>query len=90
MVRLIYLEPHEQHPHIEDDIPRLYVEPFDDDGKFYGSGGARQPTGEWMGYASLPENDISLEKALTAARDWAEKYGVQTIYVRIKPEQERA
>ena len=86
MSEVVYLEPDEPYPVTGDDDPWLYIEPFDDDGKFYGTGGAAKPTGEWVGYGSLAENDVSLEKALAAAREWAEKYGVPTIYVRLKPE----
>jgi hypothetical protein len=80
-----YLQPDEPTPDGGDE-PWLTVEPFDSDGKFYGSGGSRKSTGEWVGYASLAENDVSLEKALAAAQDWAEKYKVSTIFVRTAPE----
>ena len=90
LVEVIYLEQHEPYPASGDDAPWLYVEPFDNDGKFYGTGGANKPTGEWVGYASLAENDVSLERALAAAQEWAEKYGVRVIYVRTKPELEHA
>lgn len=36
-------------------------------------------------YASLAEDDASLEKALAAARAWAEKYSVPTIWVQLTP-----
>jgi len=88
MVEIVYLEPHEPYPAGGEDDPWLYVEPFEDDGKFYGTGGPHKPTGEWVGYRSLAENDVSLDKALTAAKAWAEKYGVPAIHVRLKPELE--
>lgn len=55
------------------------------DGKFYGSGGSWKPTGEWVGYASLAKDDISLEAAMSAAEEWAAKYNVLTIWVQLSP-----
>jgi hypothetical protein len=81
-----YLQPDEPTPDAGDDQPWMTVEPFDNDGKFYGTGGSTKPTGEWVGYASLAENDVSLEKALAAALEWAAKYNVPLIYVRTKPQ----
>jgi hypothetical protein len=89
-VEVVYLEPHESYPASGDDDPWLRVEPFDDDGKFYGTGGATKPSGEWVGYASLAENDVNLDMALAAAREWAEKYKVPVIHVRTKPEHEHS
>ena len=88
MPQLIYLKPDEHIPYKEgdEDKPWLIVEPFDNDGKFYGTGGSHKPTGEWVGYASLAENDVSLEKAIAAAQEWAQKYSVPVIHVRIEPE----
>jgi hypothetical protein len=80
-----YLKPYEPNPVHGEDDPWLLVEAFDDDGKFYGTGASRKPRGEWVGYASLVENDVSLEKALAAAQEWAEKYGVPLIHVRTEP-----
>lgn len=85
MAELKYLKAGDPTPKAGDDASWLYVEPFDADGKFYGTGGAYKPTGEWVGYASLAENDVSLEKAIAAAREWADKYHVPTIYVRTVP-----
>ena len=81
-----YLRPDEPSPKSGDDDPWLSVEPFDNDGKFYGSGASRKSSGEDVIYASLAENDISLEKAISAAREWAKKYNVPVIYVRTEPE----
>ncbi len=88
MPQLIYLKPDEHVPYKDgdEDKPWLIVEPFDNDGKFYGTGGSHKPTGEWVGYASLAENDVSLEKALAAAQEWAQKYSVPVIHVRTEPE----
>jgi hypothetical protein len=36
-------------------------------------------------YASLAEDDISLERALAAAQAWAERYQVPTIWVQLTP-----
>jgi hypothetical protein len=37
-------------------------------------------------YASLAEDDVSLETALAAATDWAVKYGVRRIWVQAIPD----
>ena len=51
------------------------------DGRFFGSGGSWKDSGEWVGYGSLCEDDVSLEAALAAAQTWAEKYRVPTMWV---------
>ena len=89
-VRVIYLEPDDPTPDAPDDGPWLLVEPFDNDGKFYGSGTARKRTGECVSYMSLAENDVTLELALAAACEWAAKYGVPAVWVRREPAANRA
>jgi hypothetical protein len=84
MVEVVYLTPGEQMPNIGDDQPWLFVE-ANPTGLFYGSGGALNPMGEWVGYGSLAQDDVSLENALTASLAWAEKYGVPTIWVQSEP-----
>lgn len=61
----------------------LFIEA--DDGKFSGSGGSWKQSGEWVGYGSLSENDVSLATALAAAQEWAAKYDVPTIWVQSRP-----
>ena len=89
MVAIKFLKPDEPMPDDGEDATWLLIEPFDNDGKYYGTGAARTPTGGWVGYASLAENDVSLERALEAARAWAKKYDVSVICVRTEPETER-
>ena len=79
-VEIIYLGSDEQVPDFTDDELWLVIEPSDD-GRFFGTGSARNSGGEAVFYASLPENDASLESALTAATEWAAKYGVARIWV---------
>jgi hypothetical protein len=66
MIETVYLPPDEQMPEVADDQAWLIIE-ASDDGRFFGSGWGRKPSGEGVFYASLPENDISLEAALKAA-----------------------
>lgn len=54
-----------------------------DGGKYFGTGSSWKNSGEWVGYGSLVENDVSLEAALAAAQEWAAKYEVPTIWVQI-------
>ena len=77
MVDIVYLAPKEAMPEVGDESRWLIVEAYD--GKFYGTGGSWKATGEWVGYGSLAEDDISLEAALTAAEKWAVKYDVPTV-----------
>jgi len=84
MAEVIYLTPHEQMPDLGDDHRWLIVE-ASDDGRFFGSGASWKASGEWVGYGSLVEDDVSLEKALAAAQCWAEKYEVPTIWVQLTP-----
>lgn len=85
-VVVTYLQPDEPTPDAGGDNPWVIVEPFDRSGEFHGSGGAFGASGEWVGYASLVEDDVNFERALAAARAWAQKYNVPTIYVRTVPE----
>jgi hypothetical protein len=84
MAAIIYLSPGEQMPDCGDDKPWLTVE-VSDDGRFFGTGAAWKPSGEWVGYRSLPEDDGALADALAAAERWAAKYGVPTIWVQTTP-----
>lgn len=70
-------------PEVADDGRWLIIEA--DDGKFYGTGGSWKQSGEWVGYISLSENDVSLSAALAAAHEWAAKYDVPTIWVQLSP-----
>lgn len=56
MAVIIYLPPGEHMPDHGDDEPWLIVE-ASNDGRFFGTGSAWRPSGEWVGYGSLPEND---------------------------------
>lgn len=78
MAAIIYLSPGEQMPDRGIDEPWLIVE-ASDGGRFFGTGAAWKPSGEWIGYGSLPENDGALADGLAAAQHWAAKYGVPTI-----------
>ncbi|MGH7028646.1 hypothetical protein [Brevundimonas sp.] len=84
MTEIIYLAPDEQLPDVGDGQPWLIIE-ASQDGQFFGTGASWKADGDWIGYGSLSENDISLETALAAAQDWATKYGVPTIWVQVTP-----
>lgn len=84
MTAIIYLSPGEQIPERGENEPWLTVE-ASDDGRFFGTGSGWKPSGEWVGYGSLAENDISLAAALAAAEQWAAKHGVHTIWVQTTP-----
>lgn len=84
MAEVVYLAAGEAMPDVGDDQPWLSVD-ASSDGLFYGSGGSWKPSGEWVGYGSLTEDDISLEAALAAAQQWAEKYDVPMIWVQLVP-----
>lgn len=45
-----------------------------------------KPSGEGVFYASLPENDLTLEAALAAATQWAGERGVPRSWVQTSPE----
>jgi hypothetical protein len=84
MTEIIYLSPDELMPEVGDDQPWLIIE-ASNDGQFFGSGASWKASGEWVGYRSLVEDDVSLETALSAAQEWATKYGVPTIWVQVTP-----
>jgi hypothetical protein len=80
---VIYLAPGKEMPDVGDEGRWLIIEA--NDGKFFGTGGSWKRSGEWVGYGSLSENDVSLDAALAAARQWAEKYDVPTIWIQLAP-----
>jgi hypothetical protein len=80
---VVYLGPGEEMPDVGDEGRLLIIEA--NDGKFYGTGGSWKRSGEWVGYGSLSENDVSLDTALAAAHRWAAKYDVPTIWVQLAP-----
>lgn len=84
MVEIVYLAPGEEHPDTGDDAPWITVDATSE-GLFYGTGGAWKADGSWVGFCSLPEDDVSLELALKAASEWAQKYNVPTIWVQLEP-----
>ena len=84
MAAIIYFSSGEQMPDRADDEPWLIVE-ASDDGRFFGTGSAWKPSGEWVGYSSLAENDGTLSDALAAAQRWAKKYSVPTIWIQTTP-----
>ncbi|TCP65811.1 hypothetical protein C8J43_10813 [Sphingomonas sp. PP-CE-1G-424] len=84
MTKIIYLSPGEQMPDRGDDEPWLIVE-ASDDGRFFGTGAAWNPSGEWVGYGSLPENDGAFADAVAAAERWAAEYNVPAIWVQTAP-----
>ena len=84
MADVIYLPPHEQMPDAGDDQRWITID-ASDDGRFFGTGGSWKASGEWVGYGSLPEDDVSLERAMAAAQAWANKYDVATIWVQLTP-----
>lgn len=86
MAQIVHLERGVSWPIAGDREPWLRIEAFDSDGKYYGSGWAEKPDGSGVFYASLPENDASLEAALSAATEWADKYRVPIIHVRTEPQ----
>lgn len=81
---IIYLSPSEQMPEHGEDDSWLIVEASDDD-RFFGTGVASRPSGEWLLYCSLPEDDSTLADALTAAERWAADHSVPTIWVQTTP-----
>ncbi|GGB69883.1 hypothetical protein [Blastomonas aquatica] len=84
MADVIYLSPDEDMPDCGDEMRWLRIE-ASDDGRFFGSGGSSKANGDWVGYRSLAEDDISIEAALAAAQQWAAKYGVPIIWVQLAP-----
>ena len=83
VAHVVYLAPKEAMPDVGNEGRWLIVEALDN--KFYGTGGSWKATGEWVGYGSLAEDDISLEAALAAAEEWAINYDVPIIWVQLSP-----
>ena len=84
MADVIYLLRHEDMPDHGNDQRWLIIE-ASGDGRFFGTGASIKADGEWVGYGSLAESDLSLDSALAAAQQWAEKYDVPTIWVQPQP-----
>jgi hypothetical protein len=84
MADIVYLAPDEEMPDVGDDQPWLTID-ASPEGLFFGTGASWKADGEWVGYGSLVEDDVSLERALAAAQAWATKYGVPTIWVQLAP-----
>jgi hypothetical protein len=80
MVEVIYLAPGEQPREHAEDEGWLHIDATPD-GFFFGSGTGWLPGGERVNYVSRREDDVSLERALEAALDWAGRRGVPRIYV---------
>jgi len=80
MVQIVYLKAGESTPDVRDYERWLTIEATSD-GLFYGVGVSVNGAGEWVGYSSLPEDDVDLERALKAAKIWAERFDVPTIWV---------
>lgn len=74
-------------PQFAEDQRWLIVE-ASGDGRFFGTGSSWKKNGEWLGYASLAEDDVSIEAAIAAARRWASKYEVPTIWVELTTDTE--
>jgi len=84
MADVIYLSAAEDMPNYGDDMRWLLIDAADD-GRFFGSGGSFKANGDWVGYGSLAEDDVSFKAALAAAQRWAAKYEVPTIWVQLTP-----
>lgn len=80
MVEIVHLAHGEMMPDMPAGEPWVTVE-ASDDGRFFGTGYGRKPTGESVFYASLPETDVSFDAALAAAKEWAVSHGVRRIWV---------
>ena len=80
MVEVIYLAPGEAPREHAEDEGWLHID-VTPDGFFFDSGADWLPGGERVNYVSRPEDDVSLERALKAALDWADRRGVPRIYV---------
>ena len=79
------MAPGEQMPTLPEEEPWLTVE-ASDDGRFFGTGYGRKPSGEDVFYVSSVENDGSLEAAIAAAVAWAEKRAVLRVWVQTTPD----
>ena len=84
MVDLRYLSVGEVTPEAAHDVPWMIVE-ASQDGRYFGTGYGVGPSGKDVFYISLPENDVSLDAALGAAKKWAAEHGVACIWVQISP-----
>ncbi len=84
MAEVVYLSPNDQMPDLGDNQRWLTIE-ASRDGQFFGTGASWKASGEWVGYGSLVEDDVSLEAAMAAALVWAAKYDVPTIWVQLDP-----
>lgn len=80
MAEVLYLAPGEEMPDLGDAMRWLLIH-HSGDGRFFGSGGSWKTSGEWVGYLSLGEDDVSLDAALEAAKTWASEYHVPKIWV---------
>jgi hypothetical protein len=85
VAQIVYLGAGECRPDVGDDAPWLVIE-ASEDGLFFGTGASWKPSGEWVGYLSLVEDDKDIESALEAAEEWAAKYDVPTIWVQLTPD----
>ena len=85
MAEVVYLAAGEEMPDEGDDMRWLRIE-HSSDGRFFGTGASWKESGEWVGYGSLAEDDISFERALAAARAWTERYRVPKIWVEASEE----
>jgi hypothetical protein len=84
MVEVVYLVPNEEMPEVGDEERWITID-ANPDGRFFGSGWSRKRSGESVFYRSLADNDASLDAAIAAATEWAEKYSVPTIWVQREP-----
>ena len=84
MAEVVYVSPIQDMPPFGEDQRWLTIEATSD-GLFFGSGSSWKSNGEWVGYCSLPEDDVSLNSAMAEAQKWAAKYDVPTIWVWLVP-----
>ncbi|WP_126494680.1 MULTISPECIES: hypothetical protein [Sphingosinicella] len=84
MVQYRYLSAGETMPEMADDELWLEIE-ASFDGRFFGTGCGRKLSGESVFYISLPEDDVNLKTALSAATKWAGEHGVTCIWVQTTP-----
>ena len=80
MATVITLLPGVEPPESSEDEGWMWVE-ADTNGLFYGTGGSQKRDGAGVFYASMPEHDVSLERAVSAACEWADAHGVEIVYV---------
>lgn len=79
MANIVYLDQNEPRPEFSEYDSWLFIDEID--GRFCGSGGAWKKSGDWVGYGSLIEDDVSLDRAIQAAQIWAGRFNVKNIYV---------